>query len=187
METKENKKEEKPKKEKKLTPEELLAAKDEEIASLKNKYLMAHADMDNMRKIYERDHATLLKYRAAGFIEELMPILDGFHHALQLEIKDETTKNFLIGFEFLYKQMLNVMEQEGVTKIEPVVGAPFDANSMHAIETEVSEGEPNRISKVLACGYKLKDRLVRPAMVVVTKKDTGAEKTEEKINQEQLG
>ena len=73
---KENKEVEKEAKEEKKekTPEELLKEKDEEIASWKNRYYMAYADMDNLKKQYEREHQDIVKYRAAGFVENLMPV-----------------------------------------------------------------------------------------------------------------
>lgn len=171
MEKAEEKKEKKVKeKSKEPSLEEQLAIKDSEIQDWKNKYYMAYADMDNLRKKYEKEHSDVLKYRAMGFIENLMPVLDGFHAALQLEVDDQKVKNFLVGFEYIYKQFLNALEEEGVSKLEPLIDTPFNESYMHAIEVQEVEGEPNRVIKVLSCGYKLKDRVIRPASVIVSKK-----------------
>ena len=149
----------------------------------KNEYYRAYADMKNLRDSIEKDHREVLKYRAAGFVEELLPILDGFHMALNCETTSQEMKNFLIGFEFIYRNMVSVLENEGVNEVSPKIGDKFDPNTMSALETKFDEGEPNRVLKVNAKGYKLHDRLIRPAIVVVStnKKD---EPKEENQNEE---
>ena len=129
--------------------------------------------MKNLRDSIEKDHREVLKYRAAGFIEDLLPILDGFHMALSIETTSQEMKNFLTGFEFIYRNMVSFLENEGVNEVSPKVGDVFDPNTMSALETKFDEGEPNRVLKVNAKGYKLHDRLIRPAIVVVStnKKD----------------
>ena len=144
----------------------------------KNEYYRAYADMKNLRDSIEKDHREVLKYRAAGFVENLLPILDGFHMALSCETTSQEMKNFLIGFEFIYRNMVSVLENEGVSEVSPKVGDGFDPNTMSALETKFDEGKPNRILEVKAKGYKLHDRLIRPAIVVVStdKKDDEKEK-----------
>ena len=139
----------------------------------KNEYYRAYADMKNLRDSIEKDHREIIKYRAAGFVENLLPILDGFHMALSCETTSQEMKNFLIGFEFIYRNMVSVLENEGVSEVSPKVGDVFDPNSMSALETKFDEGKPNRVLVVKANGYKLHDRLIRPAIVVVStdKKD----------------
>lgn len=129
--------------------------------------------MKNLRDQIEKDHREAIKYRAEGFIENLLPILDGFHMALNCEASSQEMKNFLTGFEFIYRNMVTVLESEGVQEIVPKIGDAFDPNTMSAIETQYDEGRPNRILKVNVCGYKLHDRLIRPSIVVVStnKKD----------------
>lgn len=129
--------------------------------------------MQNLRKAVEKDHHEAIKYRAEGFISNLLPILDGFHMALQNEPTSEEMKNFLTGFQYIYRNLVSVLEQEGVTEFAPKIGDEFDASHMQALETQFDEGKPNRVLKVLTNGYKLHEHLVRPAMVVVStdKKD----------------
>lgn len=124
--------------------------------------------MQNLRKNVEKDHREALKYRAEGFIENLLPILDGFHLALSAEIKNEEMKNFLVGFEFIYRNLVSVLEQEGVKEVTPKIGDRFDPTDMQALETRFDEGEPNRILEVKVKGYKLHEHLIRPAIVVVS-------------------
>lgn len=164
--------------------EEELAKVKSEAEEWKNKYYMAYADTQNTKKLYEKEHMDLVKYRAAGFVENLMPALDSFHCALQIKVDDPKMQNFLTGFEYIYKNLLGALESEGVTKLEPKVNDKFDASFMHAIDSEESEQEPNTIVKVLSVGYKLKDRIIRPAMVIVARKKVEQPQEEETKNDE---
>ncbi|MCQ2814717.1 MAG: nucleotide exchange factor GrpE [Bacilli bacterium] len=150
---------------------------EEEIAKLKsdaehwkNEYYRAYADTKNLRNNLEKDHSEAMKYRAEGFIENLLPILDSFHLALGSEPEDPNLKNYLTGFQFIYKNLVSVLESEGVTEISPKINEKFDPNVMEAVDTVEDDGESNLIKKIYGKGYKLHDRLVRPAMVSVTKK-----------------
>lgn len=143
-----------------------------DAAHWKNEYYRAYADTKNLRTSLERDHLNAMKYRAEGFIEELLPALDSFHLALLNEPTDPTLKNYLIGFEYIYRNLVAALEAEGVKEIAPKIGDKFDANVMNASETIEDEGEENRVMQVYTKGYKLHDRLVRPANVAVSKKKT---------------
>ena len=92
----------------------------------KNKYYLAYADTENLHKQYEKEHQAIVKYRAMGFIDRLLPILDGFHMALSNEVTDPTLKNYLMGFQYIYKMMVDALDQEGVTEISPSIGDKFD-------------------------------------------------------------
>ncbi|MBO8461310.1 MAG: nucleotide exchange factor GrpE [Firmicutes bacterium] len=174
------------KKEKKISISKYEALKEENAKLLKavddwkNKYYLSYADMDNLRKSIEKDHREALKYRASGFIEKLLPALDSFNLALKAEPKTEEMKNFLQGFSFIYTNLINVLKDEGVSELEPKIGDKFDERFMHAIDTIESDGEENLVAKVYANGYKLHDRLIRTAMVYVTKhKQEETDKNEE--------
>ena len=153
--------------------EEKIAKLSADVEHWKNEYYRAYADMQNLRKAIEKDHHEAIRYRAEGFVGDLLPILDGFHMALQNEAKSEEMKNFLIGFEYIYRNIVNVLENEGVKEFAPKVDDAFDPNFMQALETKFDEGKPNRVLQVMAKGYKLHDHLIRPAVVVVStdKKD----------------
>ncbi len=181
-EEKKNKKERKEEKKEKEY-QALLAEKEKEVEEWKNKYYMAYADTENIRKQYDKDHQQILKYRAMGFLEKLLPILDGFHMALSNEVEDPTLKNYLTGFQYIYKMMVDALESEGVTEISPSIGEPFDEQTMDAMDTEESDGEENRVIRVFQKGYKLKDRMIRHARVVVSKHPSS--KTEEENNEDQ--
>ena len=135
----------------------------------KNEYYRAYADTKNLRSSLERDHKEALKYRAEGFIEELLPILDSFHMALGNEPTDPALKNYLTGFQFIYKNLVNVLTNEGVTEITPEIEKDFNPATMQAVDSVEAE-EAGKITKVYGKGYKLRDRLIRPAMVQVSVK-----------------
>lgn len=135
--------------------------------------------MQNLRKSVEKDHHEAIKYRAEGFVSNLLPILDGFHMALQNEATSEEMKNFLTGFEYIYRNLVSVLEQEGVKEFAPKVDDEFDAEYMQALEAQYDEGKPNRVLKVLTNGYKLHEHLVRPAMVIVSTDKKDEEKKED--------
>lgn len=145
--------------------EEMTKAADE----WKNKYYGVYADMENTRKQNEKDRQQFIKYRAMGFIEKLLPILDGFHFATMHTPEDEVMKNFVLGFTNIYKQLVEALASEGVKEIAPKVDDEFDANVMYAIDTEFVEGKKaHLVSKVFTNGYWLHDRMIRPATVVTT-------------------
>lgn len=147
---------------------EKIAKLSADLEHWKNEYYRAYADMQNLRKQVEKDHREAIRYRASGFVENLLPILDGFHMALQGEAKNEEMKNFLVGFEFIYRNLVSVLENEGVKEISPKIGDEFNPETMQAIEAVEGEGEPNKVLKVNVKGYMLHERLIRPSIVVVS-------------------
>lgn len=158
--------------------EELEKAK-ADVEHWKNEYYRAYADTKNLRNSLERDHKEALKYRAEGFIEDLLPILDSFHMALGNEPTDPSLKNYLTGFQFIYKNLVSVLENEGVVEIVPEIEKDFNPATMQAVDSVEAE-EAGKITKVYGKGYKLRDRLIRPAMVQVSvkKKENQEDKKE---------
>ena len=152
----------------------------------KNEYYRAYADTKNLRDSLEKDHSNAIKYRSEGFIDELLPVLDSFHMALATEPEDPKLKAYLTGFQFIYKNLVTVLENEGVKEIDAKYGDKFDPSIMNAVDTEENEElEEGHILKVYAKGYKLHDRLVRPVMVMVStkkKEENKAEKSEDKYD-----
>lgn len=156
-----------------------------EVEMWKDKAYRLVADTDNLRKSYEKDHENLLKYRAMGFVEKLLPVLDSFHISLMVKPNDPALANYVKGFEMIYRQLKQALELEGVKELAPSVGDTFDADNMQAID--VKDGlEDNKVVQVYQNGYILKDRLVRPAMVVVSKKPTPKSDEENKDSNESV-
>ena len=138
-----------------------------DVEHWKNEYYRAYADTKNLRNSLERDHKEALKYRSEGFIEELLPILDSFYMALGNEPSDPNLKNYLTGFKFIYKNLLSVLENEGVVEILPEIGKDFNPLQMNAVDSIEDDESVNKVTKVYGKGYRLHDRLIRPAMVQV--------------------
>ena len=167
-ETKEEKKA--AKEEKKVAElEEQLAKLKADVEHWKNEYYRAYADTKNLRNSLEKEHSDIIKYRAMGFIEDLLPVLDSFHMALANEPTSQELKNYLVGFQFVYRNLVNVLENEGVKEIAPNIGEKFSDKTMNAVDVTVQEGEENLVTKVYAKGYELHGRLIRPAQVSVSK------------------
>ena len=163
-------KEKKSKEEKKIKElEEQLAKLKADVEHWKNEYYRAYADTQNLRKSLEKEHSDIIKYRAMGFIEDLLPVLDSFHMALANEPTSQELKNYLVGFQFVYRNLVNVLENEGVKEISPNIGDKFSDKNMNAVDVTVQEGEENLVTKVYAKGYELHGRLIRPAQVSVSK------------------
>ena len=139
-----------------------------EVNHWKNEYYRAYADTQNLRKSLAKDHQEAMKYRAEGFIDELLPVLDSFHVVLSNEPEDPSLKNYLIGFQFIYKNLVAALESEGVSELSPNVGDKFDVSIMNAVEMQESDQEEGKILKVVTKGYKLHDRLIRPVNVIVS-------------------
>ena len=179
---KEELKEKKSKEEKKIQElQEELAKLKNDVEHWKNEYYRAYADTKNLRTSLEKDHSEAIKYRAIGFIEELLPVLDSFHMALANEPTSQELKNYLVGFQFVYRNLISVLENEGVTEIAPNVGDKFSDATMSAVDTTEQEGEENLVTKVYGKGYKLHQRLIRPARVSVSKNKKEEKETKEGV------
>ncbi len=137
----------------------------EQVAKLKNAYAMAYADTDNTRKRLNKEFEQLNKYKAQSFALSMLPVLDDCERALAHKSEDEVYRK---GLEMIHSKLKAALEAEGVTEIE-AINQPFDANWHQALMTEHVDGvEPGIVIEVLQKGYKLKDRILRAAMVKVS-------------------
>lgn len=150
--------------------EEQLSKLKNEVDHWKNEYYRAFADTKNLRASLEKEHSEAIKYRAMGFVEDLLPVLDSFHTALGNEPATPELKNYLVGFQFIYRNLVSVLENEGVAELAPKLGDKFSADEMNAVDTIETDGQENLVVKIYRNGYKLRNRLIRPAMVSVSKK-----------------
>lgn len=134
----------------------------------KTELLRAYADTENTRKRLQRETDNAKKYRFQSAAMELLPILDNLDLALAAKPDNAEVENFVRGFEMIRTQFMNALQNEGVQEIE-ALNQPFDANYMQALATEKVDGvEPGHVVQVLQKGYKLKDRMLRPALVKVS-------------------
>ena len=153
------------------TAEELLQEKveklEEELKQSEDKYLRLYAEFENFKRRKNKEIETNNVYKSQKVITEILPSLDNLERALQVKSDNEEIKSLLKGVEMVYEGLLNVLKAEGVELIE-TENAQFDPNYHHAVmQEEDSEKESGAILDTLQKGYKLKDRVIRPAMVKV--------------------
>lgn len=148
--------------------EEINKLKDEN-ASLIEKIKLKEADLINYRKRKDEEVSNLLKYANEDLIKELLLLSDNFERAIKLDdnnLTDELSK-FLEGFKIMYSTLNNTLKKYGVEEINRV-GQIFDPNLEDALVTDnVADKENEEVLEVLQKGYKLKDKVIRPASVKV--------------------
>ena len=160
-----------------------------QIFDWQQKYALAlnkAAHHENLMKHYKQEYETFIKYRSQAMIEKIIPALDSFQMAFSLPATTKETENYRIGFEFILRQLKDALENEGAIEIAPVVGNKFDHNVHSAVESIETDDEKliGTIQKVRLNGYKLKDRLIRPATVVVYIEKVVKEEVKEEVNDE---
>jgi molecular chaperone GrpE len=149
------------------TPE--LDALREDFEKFKDLYLRSQADLDNYRKRATREREDAIRYANAGLIERLLPILDNFELGLDAARQSGGAEGILQGMSMVQKQLQDFLRDSGVEAIE-AVGTPFDPNFHEALGQEHStDVEDGSVVRQLRRGYKLRDRLLRPATVMVSK------------------
>ncbi len=170
------------------TPEEEIIKLNHEINELKDQRLRAIAELDNYRKRAEKDQADALKYGVSNFAKEIINIKDNIERA-QSSISEEvrsnkTVKSVVEGLDLIAQSTEATFEKIGIKKIESL-SQKFDHNLHQAMmEVENDEVESGTIVQELIPGYTLHDRLLRPAMVGVSKKTQQNQSPEEDPNKE---
>jgi molecular chaperone GrpE len=146
-----------------------------DLQDLRQTLLRRQADFDNYRKRIEKERSEDSKRTTARVIEALIPIVDGFEHALAAH-REPAYDNYRKGFELIYKQLLDNLAKLGVERVEPV-GQRFDPHLHQAVErTETDDAEDGTILQVYQPGYVFHGRVLRPAMVRVAVHATPASK-----------
>jgi molecular chaperone GrpE len=141
-----------------------LQALKEERDGLYDRLLRKQAEFENYKKRVEREKSEYFQFASAELMGELLNVLDSFDRALQ------NTGGDLRGFELIYKQLQDTMTRFGLKAIEPI-GQKFDPNFHQAVATQTTdEVEENTVVEEMRKGYTLNGRLLRPAMVTVSKK-----------------
>ncbi|MDI9508152.1 MAG: nucleotide exchange factor GrpE [Bacillota bacterium] len=152
---------------------------EEEVKRLKDLYLRTLADAENFKRRINEERIRERKYAAQGLLEKLISVIDIFDQAIGVETDDPKLKTFLTGFTIINKQLNEILEEEGVKKID-ARDQIFDPAYHHAVEVEHDENkEDNIVLEVYQNGYTFKDRVLRPALVKVNKS-----KKEENIDHE---
>ena len=160
-----------PKSEKSL--EELLAEAHAQIEQQRDTMLRAVADAENARKRAQTEATSSRKYAVERFAEALLPVVD----SLEAALKSGTLGGDLSGVELTLKQLQSALEKSSIRDIDPKPGERFDPHShqaMAAVEPPPGEiREPNTIVAVMQKGYRLHERVLRPALVTVAKSQSG--------------
>lgn len=140
----------------------------QEKEELYDRYLRLQAEYNNFTKRTQRERVSERKYKSQDLVTELLPALDNFERALQIEVTPET-KSFVEGITMVHNQINSALESEDVKEIESV-GKEFDPNLHHAvIQEDDPDVESNIVLEELQKGYILHDRVIRAAMVKVSK------------------
>ena len=153
------------------TAEELLQEKieklEEEVKASEDKYLRLYAEFENFKRRKNQEIETNNIYKSQKVITEILPSLDNLERALQVDSDNEEVKALRKGVEMVYEGILNALKSEGVEVVE-TENVQFDPNIHHAVmQGEESDKESGVILDTFQKGYKLKDRVIRPAMVKV--------------------
>jgi molecular chaperone GrpE len=154
------------------TPEERIADLEGQLAQAREDFLRAKAETENTRRRAQTDISNAHKYATENFAESLLAVKDSLEAALNDQSASlDTLKN---GVELTLRQLKAAFEKGRVAELNPV-GEKFDPNKHQSISTIEVEGEPNRVIAVLQKGYQLSERVLRPALVTVSKAKPAAD------------
>ncbi len=157
-----------------------LAEKQTEAVGNYERMLRAQADLENYKKRMLREKAELFNYRHEELIKELLPILDNLERAIENAKNSQDCPALIEGIELTWKQFINCLEKFGVKSISSL-GEKFDPGLQEAMsQIESRDHAPNTVIEELQKGYLLKDRLLRPSLVVVSRQPEGTEVVTEK-------
>ena len=169
-EIKEEKKTEEPKEHKKEhKKDKKLEELQNEINTLKDKNMRIAAEMVNTLRRKDEETTRLLKYSNESLITELLPVIDNFERALNVDAKTVDVESYQKGMTMIYNSLKNILEKFEVKEIE-AIDKEFDPSYHQAVMQEEKEGtKENIVIEVLQKGYTYKDKVIRPAMVKVSK------------------
>jgi molecular chaperone GrpE len=146
---------------------------EDQVSRYRELALRAQADLDNYRKRMVREKEESIRYANASLLERLLPVLDSFELGLQAARQAPEAAAIVQGFSMVEKQLQDFLRENGVEAVD-TVGSDFDPNLHEGVSQqhhdEIGEG---KISHQIRKGYKLRDRLLRPATVIVSKGPAG--------------
>ncbi len=140
-----------------------------DLAEARDAALRAQADAINVQRRAEQDVEKARKYALERFVGELLPVVDNMERALEAAGDSEAAKPIVEGVELTLKSLMDALGKNGVEAVDPM-GEPFDPQIAQAMSmVENPDVEPNTVIAVMQKGYSLNGRLIRPAMVMVSK------------------
>lgn len=155
-----------------LKLEEEITTLTEANKKLESQVKLSQAELINYRRRKDEEVANTLKYANQDIISDILPIIDNFERALNVDESKltEEFKKYLVGFKMMYENLKVILKNYGVEEINRV-GEVFDPNLEQALLTDtVEDKEDEVVLEVLQKGYKLKDRVIRPASVKINQK-----------------
>lgn len=147
--------------------EELLAEAEAKLQEQRDAWLRALADAENARKRAKTDIASAHKYGVERIAESLVPVMDSLEAALAADAADPATLRS--GVELTLKQLKAAFEKAGLAEINPAPKEKFDPNMQQAMAAVETDADPNTVVAVMQKGFRLHDRVIRPALVTVAK------------------
>jgi molecular chaperone GrpE len=149
---------------------------EKKIEELNDKLLRSLAENQNLRKIHEKEREDLIKYSSSSFAREILNLADNLERAFGLfkdnpKFKSDEFKDTMLGIELIEKELINSFDKNGIKSFESV-GKKFDPNFHQALNEVESEQEDGIVINEIQKGYMLNDRLLRPALVSISKKKT---------------
>lgn len=147
---------------------------EKKIEELNDKLLRSLAENQNLRKIHEKEREDLIKYSSSSFAREILNLADNLERAFGLfkdnpKFKSDEFKDTMLGIELIEKELINSFDKNGIKSFESV-GKKFDPNFHQALNEVESEQEDGMVINEIQKGYMLNDRLLRPALVSISKK-----------------
>jgi molecular chaperone GrpE len=147
---------------------------EKKIEELNDKLLRSLAENQNLRKIHEKEREDLIKYSSSSFAREILNLADNLERAFSLfkdnpKFKLDEFKDTMLGIELIEKELVNSFDKNGIKSFESV-GKKFDPNFHQALNEVESEQEDGTVINEIQKGYMLNDRLLRPALVSISKK-----------------
>lgn len=140
-----------------------------ELAEMKNRWMRAVADAENLRRRGERDKQDALKYGVTNFAREMVGVADNLRRALESASEELKGSDLVTGVEMTERELQNAFNKAGIKRVE-AQGKPFDHNFHQAVFEIPDPSQPaGLVGQVMQDGYVIHDRLLRPAMVGVTK------------------
>jgi molecular chaperone GrpE len=145
-----------------------VAAKDEELKSLNDKYLRLAAEFDNYKRLAQRDQRDHIRFGNEQLLKELLPVIDNLERAIKAAKGSKSADGLVQGVDLTLKQLQSVLVKFGVQSI-PTMGQPFDPSGHQAVASVPSTQVPDKhVVEEFQRGYRLHDRILRPAMVTVS-------------------
>lgn len=142
----------------------------EQLEKYKNDYLYLRAEFENYKRNAIKERSDIIKYGAERVINDILTVSDNFERALEAKVTPENVETYVQGVEMTASDLKAALQRNGVTEV-PSQGVAFDPTTMEALSSEpTNEVPPGHVFRVFKKAFKLHDKLIRPAQVVVAKK-----------------